>query len=109
MRNVQYGKLLGAHEDVKLELASLDAALSGVPSDVKPRRSDICLSSLLNNYGFLAGRYFVLQAFDAESKHYAQEVFDAIVGAFRERLPQLDWLDEKTRVAADNKVSCRRY
>lgn len=97
--------LLGDKEAIKIEIVSLNSALTGIPVDVKPHRSDVCLTSVLDSLGFLAGRYFVLEAFDAKSKAYAEDIFDSIVGAFRSRLGQLEWLDNVTRLAADKKVS----
>lgn len=33
--------------------------LSGIEQGVKPSRVDVCLASLLENYGFLIGKYYV--------------------------------------------------
>lgn len=78
--------------------------MGGIPEGVKPSRSDICYQSLLNNYGFLIGRYYVQKSFAGDSKDYAEEVIVATIEAFKNRLPELEWLDKVTRERAEEKV-----
>lgn len=40
-----------------------------------------------------------------DSKKYAEDVIEATIQAFKDRLPALDWLDEKSRKAAEEKAS----
>jgi predicted metalloendopeptidase len=39
-----------------------------------------------------------------DSKDIAEGIIVATIQAFRDRLPELDWLDDKTRDAAEEKV-----
>ena len=97
--------LLGADEPIKLALLALNSHITGVPATIQPARSDTCLTALLESYGLYAGRFFVQKAFAGRSKEYAEEIIETTIQAFRNRLPQLDWLDEQTRTVADEKVS----
>lgn len=78
--------------------------LGGVAEGTKEPRGDICLTALTDNFGFLVGRYYVQKAFKGESKEFAEEIIEAVVGAFKARLPELEWLDPETRRLAEEKV-----
>lgn len=56
-------KLLGPNEPARKEITHLSNYLSGIEEGVRPRREDVCLQSILDNYGFMIGRYYIQQAF----------------------------------------------
>jgi endothelin-converting enzyme len=60
-------KLLGPRETARKEVTQLSNYLSGIEEGVRGRREDVCLQSLLDNYGFMIGRYYVKQAFSGMS------------------------------------------
>lgn len=88
-----------------MELAEPQFPQSGIDSGVRPSRQDVCLQALLDNYGFMVGRYFVAQAFSGDSKAYAETVIRSTIQAFKDRLPELDWLDKASRKAAEEKAN----
>lgn len=100
----QLGPLLGSKEPIRKELDALSNRLVGLPEDAKKPRKDYCLDQIDENLGFLAGRYFVQRAFPGQSKAFAEEVIEAVIQAFRDRLPGLSWLDDVTRDKAREKV-----
>lgn len=83
----------------------LENALTGVSDDGPAApRSDTCLAALDDAWGFLVGRYYVQHAFTGGAKTYAEDIIQATIQAFKDRLPELDWLDEQTRRKAEEKV-----
>ncbi|GAA5880490.1 hypothetical protein JCM16303_005402 [Sporobolomyces ruberrimus] len=98
------GTLLGSKEPIRKELAASTNRLLGLPADAQQPRKEYCLDQINENYGFLVGRYFVQRAFPGQSKDYAEEVIQAVIQAFRDRLPGLTWLDDVTRKKAKEKV-----
>ncbi|ORY60370.1 hypothetical protein BCR35DRAFT_355234 [Leucosporidium creatinivorum] len=99
-----YGPLLGSKQTVRKEISWLNNFLGGVPEGTKEPRSDVCLASLQENFGFLIGRYYVQKAFAGDSKEYAEDIIVATIQAFKDRLPELDWLDAETRKLAEEKA-----
>lgn len=49
-------------------------------------------------------RYYVEKAFKGDSKEYAEDIIVATIQAFKDRLPELDWLDPETRKKAEEKA-----
>ncbi|GAA5991957.1 hypothetical protein JCM11641_002023 [Rhodosporidiobolus odoratus] len=99
-----YGDLLSPKLPLAKQVNLLSNRLAGIPADDSKPRPQLCLDAALENYGFLLGRPFVQQAFGGESKDYAEDLIHAVIAAFKERLPGRDWLDEKTRRKAEEKV-----
>ncbi|RIB08192.1 hypothetical protein C2G38_2111750 [Gigaspora rosea] len=91
-------------EHFQAPLRRLKAKLKGVDENVKPKRWEVCLNSVDQTLGFMAGRYYVLKVFGGRSKDIANEMIDSIKDAFVNRLPDLDWLDDETRKKAIEKV-----
>ncbi|KAL8292016.1 hypothetical protein RQP46_001482 [Phenoliferia psychrophenolica] len=98
------GLLLGPKQTVRKEIEWLNNFLGGIAEGVRAPRGDVCLALLLENYGFLIGKYYVEKSFAGDSKDIAEGIIVATIQAFRDRLPELDWLDDKTRDAADEKA-----
>lgn len=99
------GSLLGPRETARKEVTQLSNYLSGIEEGVRAKREDVCLQALLDNYGFMVGRYFVQEAFTGASKDYAETIIKSTVQAFKDRLPELDWLDPESRRAAEEKAN----
>lgn len=55
--------------------------------------------------GFALGAMFVRAVFHGESKPQAENMIEEVKGAFKDNLPNLEWMDEETRNAARRKVS----
>lgn len=98
------GPLLGPRETARKEVTQLSNYLSGIEEGVRGRREEVCLQNLLDNYGFMVGRFFVQQAFSEQGKVYAETIIKSVVQAFKDRLPELDWLDPVSRKAAEEKA-----
>lgn len=99
-----YGPLLGTKTEVRQAISALGNHLGGISEGVRKPRSDTCIEALSDSLGNMLGRYYVQQAFSGDSKEYATEIIEATIGAFKQRLPELDWLDAKTRQAALEKA-----
>ena len=54
--------------------------------------------------GYAVGAMFVQQNFREESKQLAESMANAIKGAFKNNLDNLDWMDDETREAAKDKA-----
>ncbi|UZJ51760.1 hypothetical protein CBS101457_001080 [Exobasidium rhododendri] len=98
------GLQLGPNVPLRGPIDSLDRRSKGVEPDAKEDRAGLCLDSLNSHLGFLAGRFFVKEAFSPQAKKVAENIIAAIIVAFKERLPELDWLDSKTRAKAEVKA-----
>ncbi|KAM0789178.1 hypothetical protein ACM66B_000026 [Microbotryomycetes sp. NB124-2] len=99
------GPMLGPKQTVRKEVDWLSNYLGGIAEGTKKPRRDICVQSMLDNFGFLIGRYYVQQAFAGDSKAYAEDIIVATIQAFKDRLPELSWLDDHTRKLAEEKAS----
>ncbi|SCV69812.1 BQ2448_1206 [Microbotryum intermedium] len=104
-----YGDLIGPKQIVRKEINWLSNYLGGIAEGTSSPRGDVCLASLLENYGFLIGRYYAQRAFAGESKEYAEDIIVATIQAFKDRLPELDWLDETTRKRAEEKADAIKH
>ncbi|XP_076451587.1 endothelin-converting enzyme homolog isoform X3 [Babylonia areolata] len=77
--------------------------LSGVSGKEEEWR--ICITDTDSVLGFALGALFVKNAFHGESKEKAEKMIDEIKAAFKNNLPNLDWMDSKTRKAAVDKAN----
>jgi endothelin-converting enzyme len=92
------------NDEVRKPIRKLTATLIGTdPKVVKPRW-DTCLDEVNGFVGFLAGRYYVLDKFGGDAKERADDFVNSIKQVFVQRLPDLTWLDDKTRERAVQKV-----
>jgi len=99
-----YGPMLGPREPVRKEVTRLNSYLTGVDAGVRADSEAACLTALIDNAGFLVGRYYVQQAFSERAKTYAESIITAAIGSFKIRLNELDWLDNSTRAVAQEKA-----
>ncbi|CEG63215.1 hypothetical protein RMATCC62417_00395 [Rhizopus microsporus] len=91
-------------EPIREPIRQMNAKLVGAdPKAVKPRW-DVCLDEVDNSIGFLVGRYYVLEKFGGDAKKYTDEFVKSIKDIFVKRLPELSWIDDKTRQRAIEKV-----
>ncbi|KDN36661.1 zincin [Tilletiaria anomala UBC 951] len=102
------GLNLGPGASLRKPADRLDRRAKGVDPDAEEDRLTTCLASLNQALGFMTGRFFVQEAFSAEAKAKAESIVVGIVEAFKSRLPELDWLDEKTRSYAREKADAVR-
>ncbi|PFX11525.1 Endothelin-converting enzyme 2, partial [Stylophora pistillata] len=63
-----------------------------------------CMGSTGGAIGMAVGKLFVEKVFDGTSKQQATQMVDAVRDAFKRGLPDLEWMDEKTRKAAEDKA-----
>lgn len=97
-----YSDALG--EDIRAPIHRLKSKLVGTnPKSIKPRW-DTCLDEVDNAIGFLAGRYYVIDKFGGGAKERADDFVNSIKEVFLKRLPNLEWIDDKTREQAVEKV-----
>ncbi|XP_063986007.1 endothelin-converting enzyme homolog [Diachasmimorpha longicaudata] len=64
-----------------------------------------CVSDTNNVMGFAIGAMFVRDVFHGKSKPKAEEMINEIRAAFVKNLRNLDWMDEETRRAAEEKAN----
>ena len=102
---------------------TLQEVLQGIKPGAIGDRAEYCVNSVDQALGFAAGRYFVNETFAGDSKEKGTKVITGacssiihryqrghfcadIVKAFKESLSSIPWMDEKSAVAAAQKVTC---
>lgn len=80
---------------------------SEVLSGVSGREDEwrYCITDTDSVLGFALGALFVRNAFHGESKDTAEKMIGEVKTAFKNNLPYLDWMDERTRRAAIDKAN----
>ncbi|KAJ1032950.1 hypothetical protein NDA16_000229 [Ustilago loliicola] len=104
----ELGTALGPNVKLRAAAERLERYTKGVDADAKEDRETVCLGDLNAALGFMAGRYFVREAFQGDSRKRVEEIIYSVIAAFKSRLPELDWLDEKTRKKAQEKADAIR-
>ncbi|GAK64382.1 endothelin-converting enzyme 1 [Moesziomyces antarcticus] len=104
----EFGTALGPNVKLRGPAERLDRYSKGVAPDAKEDRETKCMGDLNAALGFMAGRYFVRSAFQGDSKKRVEQIIFSVIDAFKSRLPELDWLDEKTRKKAHEKADAIR-
>ncbi|CAD6971729.1 unnamed protein product, partial [Tilletia controversa] len=99
-----YGRGLGPKASLRQPFNRLDKRAKGIEDDAKENRVGFCLDEINQALGYSAGRYFVQETFSARAKARAEEIIEALRASFLERLPELSWLDPKTRRRAEVKA-----
>ncbi|XP_020280455.1 endothelin-converting enzyme 1 isoform X3 [Pseudomyrmex gracilis] len=64
-----------------------------------------CVDDVSTSMGFAVGAMFVREAFHGKSKPMAQEMINRVRQAFTSNLKNLDWMDDETRKAAEEKAN----
>ena len=104
----ELGTALGPNVKLRAAAERLDRYTKGVDEDAKEDRETVCMAQLNSALGFMTGRYFVKEAFKGDSKKRVAEIIYSVIDAFKSRLPELDWLDDKTRKKAQEKADAIR-
>jgi len=99
-----FGRGLGPKTSLRQAFDSLDKRAKGIEDDAKENRVGFCLDEINQALGYSAGRYFVQQTFSVRAKARAEEMIEALRQSFLRRLPELAWLDAKTRERAEVKA-----
>lgn len=102
------GTALGPNVKLRAPAERLERYSKGVDPDAQEDRNTVCLNELNAALGFMAGRYFVQEAFKGDSKKRVEEIIYSVIDAFKARLPDLDWIDAKTRKKAQEKADAIR-
>lgn len=63
-----------------------------------------CMKETDDAIGMALGSLFIEKTFEGSSKQQATEMIDAIRASFKKGLPDLDWMDDETRRAAEDKA-----
>lgn len=95
-----YGKYL--NEEFQEPLKKLRKILTGVQID--PPRYEYCVRIVDGMMGMAASKLFIEKAFAGDSKEAAEKTIEYIKEAMNFRIPQMTWLDRKTRNLAIQKV-----
>jgi membrane metallo-endopeptidase-like protein 1 len=72
--------------------------------DQEQSRWRTCVNYVNENFGMAVGRIFVEAHFNEEAKANALEMIDNIRSAFAELLEEAPWMDQETRVVAQEKA-----
>lgn len=99
-----HGNALGPRASLRAPAQALHRHILGVDLNAKEDREIACLQAVDESLGFMAGRYFIREAFSREARTKVESIIASIISAFKRRLPELEWLDEKTREAAQVKA-----
>ncbi|KAI8611112.1 hypothetical protein BC830DRAFT_1232165, partial [Chytriomyces sp. MP71] len=97
----RWGKFAG--RDLKSMLAPLRGALEGVKGDENPE--DACIDAAVQGMPDAVGRWFVEQAFGADSVKASNDMMITIKSSFQAALPSYKWLDKSTSLEAQRKVA----
>lgn len=65
----------------------------------------MCTQVVSDSMGLLVGHFYLLDAFSVDKKYEADDIVDAVINAFVDRLNELEWLDVNTRQRAVEKAS----
>uniref|UniRef100_M4BLC7 Peptidase M13 C-terminal domain-containing protein n=1 Tax=Hyaloperonospora arabidopsidis (strain Emoy2) TaxID=559515 RepID=M4BLC7_HYAAE len=67
-------------------------------------RWKVCVQRVVDNFPYLAGKYFALLRFDKASERLANQLVTQVQASFEKDLMHVDWLDEPTRQGAIDKL-----
>ncbi|CAK9297953.1 unnamed protein product [Gordionus sp. m RMFG-2023] len=67
-------------------------------------RWKICVYNTLKFFPLINGHLFVKRYFDKETKESIYNISKEIKDVFNERLPQIEWMDNQTRIVAQKKA-----
>lgn len=108
LNGMQLGPLLSPGETSWKEINKMSAYLSGADHNARETRQDMCTQVVSDSMGLLVGHFYLLDAFSVEKKDEAEDIVEAVINAFVDRLNELEWLDVDTRQRAVEKVSCHK-
>ncbi|EJF65996.1 metalloprotease [Dichomitus squalens LYAD-421 SS1] len=105
---LEYASYLGLDTEAWKAVRSLNEVLNGIKKGAVGDRAEYCVSQVENALGFALGRYFVRETFGGESRKVARKVITDIIGAFKQSLKKLEWMDEESAAAAAGKADALR-
>uniref|UniRef100_UPI00398E72D4 neprilysin-like isoform X2 n=1 Tax=Pristiophorus japonicus TaxID=55135 RepID=UPI00398E72D4 len=97
------GSLSSAYKETR---AAFRKALFGTTSETAVWRK--CANYVNNNMDKAVGRLYVDDAFVGDSKQMVEELIEQIREVFVQNLHELSWMDEKTKVKAEDKARAIR-
>lgn len=103
-----FGLQLGPNVALRRPVDALDRRAKGVDPDAKEDRDTVCFAATNEALGLLAGHFYLKDAFSSRARTIASNIIDSIIQAFKSRLPELAWLDPKTRSKAEVKANAIR-
>ncbi|KAI3608021.1 endothelin-converting enzyme 1 [Moniliophthora roreri] len=95
---------LGMSTDAWKAQRTLVETLTGIKKGAVGDRAEHCVRQVEEALGFGAGRFFVNQTFAGESREKGTKVITDIVKAFGKSLKSIDWMDEESAKAAEEKA-----
>lgn len=98
------GRYLGPHVPLGSPARQLHNFNAGLAYNATHPQVSTCVTSVTAALGYMAGRFFVEQAWDAQSQNAAMELVTSIRSAWHHSLSRISWLDAKTRERAQAKV-----
>lgn len=95
-----------SHDFVQASFHFNSTVLSGI-EEMKPRWKRV-ISSTNHSLGEALGKLYVAEAFPPEAKESAKEMVENIRLAFRDRIKELEWMSDSTKVEALKKLDAFR-
>ncbi|EEB96870.1 hypothetical protein MPER_03916, partial [Moniliophthora perniciosa FA553] len=95
---------LGTSTDAWKAQRTLVEFLTGIKKGAVGDRAEHCVRRVEEALGFGAGRFFVNRTFAGESREKGTKVITNIVKAFEKSLKNIDWMDEESAKAAEEKA-----
>ncbi|CUA72481.1 hypothetical protein RSOLAG22IIIB_01151 [Rhizoctonia solani] len=99
---------LGTSTAVWKAARGLTEALQGLKKGVVGDRGEWCLGKVEEALGFAAGRFYVQKAFGGDSRKKAESVITNVIGAFKNSLKNVEWMDKESSKAAYEKATAIR-
>ncbi|KAH7107511.1 zincin [Auriculariales sp. MPI-PUGE-AT-0066] len=81
----------------------LREAVYGLKKGAVTERSEWCIDQVERQLGYAVGRFFVQKAFGGDSREKGVKVIHDIIGAFKNSLEKLEWMDK-----ADAKLAAEK-
>ncbi|EJD52946.1 zincin [Auricularia subglabra TFB-10046 SS5] len=101
---LKYAQFLGPETDEWKAWKELDQTVKGIKKGVVTDRAEWCLDQVENRLGYAVGRFFAQESFGGDSQEKGVGVIKGIIGAFKESLIHLDWMDQESADAAGEKA-----
>jgi endothelin-converting enzyme len=99
---------LGLNTEAWKAERTLQETLRGIRKGAVGDRSETCVARTESALGFAVGRYFVNETFGGDYREKGTKVITDIVSAFKASLKKLEWMDQKSAVAAATKADAIR-
>ncbi len=89
-------------QEFSTQVNALSEAMTGAS---QPEKSHVCIEHVdnVNTFGYATGRVFIRKKFSGVKSH-ASDMIDRLRSALSASFPRNSWMDEETRVLADDKL-----